>query len=213
MTALQRMQKMSAALSHDLNNYTGIIQGYVELMRMELDEEHECQSYLDRLQQVCTKMLDRSRTLETFSARRCLPLMEMDLVSIVRSVCQDREAVQCTTPAEPVWIGAHLESLRLALQELLDNALEACPAGPVEVNLSGRCLSLRNRSEHPAGTDTQCWFEPFYSTRGKGRGLGLARVWGTLTAHGAEPSIEIDAQQNVVVEIRFPEFQEERSLE
>lgn len=209
---MESLQRMSAALSHDLNNYTGIIQGYVELMRMELEEEHEFQSYLDRLQQVCTKMLDRSRTLEAFSAKRSLPMVKSDLRDLVRTELAGHPRVTLSLPDEPVWIAANPDALRPALRELAENGAEATADEAVEVQVSGTTLRFSNRSDHAAQADTSLWFEPFYSTRGKGRGLGLARVFGVASAHRGELRARVDASSRVCVEMIFPAF-EERSLE
>lgn len=209
---MESLQRMSAALSHDLNNYTGIIQGYVELMRMELEDEHEFQSYLDRLQQVCTKMLDRSRTLEAFSAKRSLPMLRVDLKELVRTELGEHPRVNLSLPDEPVWIAANPDALRPALRELAENGAEAFPDEAVQVQLTETTLRFSNRSNHPPEADTTFWFEPFYSTRGKGRGLGLARVFGVASAHHAQLRARVDGQSRVLLELNFPAF-EERSLE
>jgi signal transduction histidine kinase len=202
--ALQRMQHMSAALSHDMNNYTGIIQGYVELMRLELDPEHECHTYLDRLQQVCDKMLERSRTLETFSGKRSLPLYTHDLGDIVASELQGRERVELQADCGDFAIAAHPDTLRQALRQMLDNAQEASPDEPVRVRLRGDDENVYLEIENDgAEGEPERWFDPYYSTRGKGRGLGLARVYGMAAAHKATLQARIDEQRRSTVELRF----------
>lgn len=204
MSALERMQHMSAALSHDLNNYTGIIQGYVELMRLELDPDNECHSYLDRLQQVCDKMLERSRTLETFSGKRSLPLYTHDLGDILASELQGRQRVELETGPGDFSIAAHPDTLRQALRQMLDNAEEASPEEAVRVRLRGDEDNVYLEIQNSGGDgEPDRWFDPYYSTRGKGRGLGLARVYGTAAAHKATLQARLDEDRRSTVELRF----------
>lgn len=212
-SALARMQHMSGALSHDLNNYTGIIQGYVELMRLELEPEHECQSYLDRLQQVCDKMLERSRTLETFSAKRSLPLSTCNLAELVALELEGKQGMLLEAEPGDFAVAAERDTLRAALRQLLENAQEASPDAPVTVHLWSDSEAVYLDIQNSGGSgDPQRWFDPFYTTRGRGRGLGLSRVYGLISAHKAGLEARLDEDGRTMLRIRFSR-DVERSLE
>lgn len=81
------------------------------------------------------------------------------------------------------------EQLRQALVNLLDNAAEASPAGgEVVVSLarSGQEITIvvADRGTGLVGDDPELLFQPFYSTKGRGSGIGLAVVQRIVTDHG-----------------------------
>lgn len=81
------------------------------------------------------------------------------------------------------------EQLRQALANLLDNAAEASPeGGEVVVSLarSGRdvILTVADRGTGLGAGDPDLLFQPFYSTKGRGSGIGLAVVQRIVADHG-----------------------------
>lgn len=81
-----------------------------------------------------------------------------------------------------------------ALVNLLENALQATPAGG-KICLSGKrtgdflTLAVRDNGPGIAGETRARIFEPFFTTKGQGTGLGLAIALGVARAHGG--SIEL----------------------
>lgn len=81
------------------------------------------------------------------------------------------------------------KSLFGALVNLLENAMQATPAGG-KICLSGNCrgdlLAIGVRDSGPGiARETQSRiFEPFFTTKGQGTGLGLAIALGVARAHG-----------------------------
>ena len=95
--------------------------------------------------------------------------------------------------AEAIIVGSR-KALFGALVNLLENALQATPAGGkicLSGNFSGELLRLSVRDSGPgvAPEKRDRIFEPFYTTKGQGTGLGLAIALGVARAHGG--TIEI----------------------
>ncbi len=81
------------------------------------------------------------------------------------------------------------EQLRQALANLLDNAAEASPdGGEVVVSLVRReseiILTVADRGTGLGAGDPDLLFQPFYSTKGRGSGIGLAVVQRIVADHG-----------------------------
>lgn len=206
--ALERMKHFCARLSHDLNNYTGIIQGYLELLKMELEANPDGLEYVERIGQACGKISDKIRCFETFAGHRKVPLFPTDLAELTRQVIGDNQAVQLTVEAEASVVDAHPDSLKLALHEIVENAREAAGEETVHLHIyqqSGNvCLDVINGG---AALDSQAMaraFDPYFTTRGKGRGLGLSRVHGILSVHNAEVEMVADAHPQTCLRVRFP---------
>ncbi len=188
-STLKRMKNFCAVLSHDLNNYSGIIQGYLELLRMELEPGSECHSYVDRLQQACVKLNEKSKTFEVFAETRRLALIPYDPGPLIAEEAERSPRVKFTNDSQGRQIEANPDTFRVAIRELLDNALEASPEQNVEVHSfedSGSLVvEFLNPCEAMVQTELESIFDPYFSRRGRGRGLGLSRVHGILSRHGA----------------------------
>lgn len=111
--------------------------------------------------------------------------------------------------AREVWVLGDGDRLRQALLNLLINAVQAMPDGGV--------LSVRTRvvvdlaevavSDTGAGMDRATRgraFEPFFTTRVKGTGLGLAVVREIAEAHGAGVSLSSRPGRGTTVRLRLP---------
>jgi two-component system sensor histidine kinase HydH len=205
--SLERMKNFCAVLSHDLNNYSGIIQGYVELMRMDLDQENECHGYLDRILQACGKIMDKSRSFETFAQTRSLMLIPTDLAAIVKEVIADAP-VELTVETKSPTVSAHPDALRAVVGELVGNAREAAGEGGIQMRIydeaDSLCLDVVNPTHAGVATIPHRAFDPYYSTRGKGRGMGLARVHGIIGCHNAQIEMLTPTPDQTCLKMRFP---------
>lgn len=205
--SLERMKNFCAVLSHDLNNYSGIIQGYVELMRMDLDPDHECHGYLDRILQACGKIMDKSRSFETFAQTRSFMLIPTDLAAIVKEVIADAP-VELTVETNSSTVAAHPDALRAVVGELVGNAREAAGEASIQMRIydeaDSLCLDVVNPTHAEVTTIPHRAFDPYYSTRGKGRGMGLARVHGIIGCHNAQIEMLTPTPDQTCLKMRFP---------
>jgi two-component system sensor histidine kinase FlrB len=110
-----------------------------------------------------------------------------------------------------------------ALLNLLENAMQATPAGGVVTLLAARPAAVRGPARRERARDAACidisvrdtgcgiepavlerLFEPFFTTRSEGTGLGLAIVRGVATAHGGEALVESTAGKGTCFILRLP---------
>lgn len=210
--SLERMKNFCAVLSHDLNNYAGIIQGYVELMRMDLDEDSECLGYLDRIIQACGKIMDKSRSFETFAQTRSLMLIPTDLAALVKEVIVDAPVDLTVESGAVTTVAAHPDALRAAVGELVGNAREAAGQGSIQMRIYDEaenvCLDVVNTCDAEVNAIPHRAFDPYYTTRGKGRGMGLARVHGIIGSHNARIEMLTPAPDQTCLRMSFPLLQE-----
>jgi two-component system sensor histidine kinase FlrB len=98
-------------------------------------------------------------------------------------------------PAEPIVIEAHRQAIEGALINLLENAIQASPAGGCvrfKASAGGPFIVFRVEDEGegiPEASRARL-FEPFFTTRAEGSGLGLAIVKQTAEAHGGWVEVE-----------------------
>ena len=107
-------------------------------------------------------------------------------------------------------IPANEPRLREALINLVLNAVDAMPKGGV-ICLSAECaaetVTLRIGDTGAGMSDDvrkRC-FEPFFTTKGKrGSGMGLAMVYGIVTRHGGQITVESEKDKGTTFAIRLP---------
>jgi len=107
--------------------------------------------------------------------------------TVPASIAVDREVVPGAT------IRGHYEPLRRALQNLLRNAVEASQHGGIRVAVarSGGGIEFTISDSGPGipAELRQRIFEPYFTTKEHGTGLGLALVKQTVLAHGGTISV------------------------
>ncbi len=201
---VQRMAilgQLAAGVAHEINNPIGVIRGYLrtmspddppDVLREELtildDEAGACQRIADDL-------LAYARAEEMVTA----PVAMDELISdSVRRFAESGEggSQSIDVDAEAATIMVDGRRLRQVTLNLLRNAAQVSPEAEL-VDIIGRRLPnegyeirVMDRGPGVAQADTQRIFEPFYSKRDGGSGLGLAVCFGIVRAHGGDLRVE-----------------------
>jgi two-component system, NtrC family, nitrogen regulation sensor histidine kinase NtrY len=101
------------------------------------------------------------------------------------------------------------DQLRQALGNLIDNAVEASSTGG-EVRVRAWrdggeiVVEVVDTGEGIAVTDAETLFQPFYSTKGRGSGMGLAIVQRIVADHGGTVRLEPNAPSGARAVVRLP---------
>ncbi len=146
-----------------------------------------------------------------------LALEEVDLRVICAGVARtwpaggERRPVRLSAPpGRPLRVRAEEARLEQVLLNLLDNAAHHSPAGsPIRLELSRQGASVRLRvSDHGTGIAPEILprlFEPFFTTRPEGTGLGLALVKSIVESYGGAVMVSNnDPPPGCTFEVRLP---------
>lgn len=209
-SGLERMRDLCSRISHDLNNYTGIIQGYLELLRLELCSE-DGQGYMDRIEQACKKIVERSLGFQDFASCHKVLLVPLKLDPWLRDLASSYPLVEFRSGVDAPSAAVDPDSLRRALNELLQNAQEASPNQVISLSLFAEAdvlvIEVHNPGGHIDPVARRRMFDPLFSTRSSGRGMGLARVHGIVKRHGARLHVTCD-DGGVRFQLRLPHTDE-----
>jgi two-component system sensor histidine kinase PilS (NtrC family) len=206
---LQAVAELGASLAHEIKNPLASIRSSVE----QLASDRLGRADRDTLLRLVLSESDRlSRLLSDFMEFSRLELRRWRLIDVRDVVTQalglvaqhpDAEAgarIDYAAPAEPVEVDGDEDLLHRAVFNLLLNAMQhSGPGGVVRVSLE-RALDLdlpaSVRLEGPVritvqdsgpgirDEDIPHLFDPFFTTRVNGNGLGLAMVHRAVEAHG-----------------------------
>jgi signal transduction histidine kinase len=192
-----RTQQMLAGIAHEVRNPLAGMTLFVGLLRDELPQHDDRRSHVERIKRELGYL---ERVVNDFLeyARRPKPELREELCCELLG-----EVAQLTTTDE---IGVDFEpcdgltarvdrgQIRRALLNLAKNAVQAAGAaghrgrGAVRLFASDRgdeiALSVWNRGNEIPPEACERLFEPFYTTREKGTGLGLAFVRDIASDHG-----------------------------
>jgi two-component system NtrC family sensor kinase len=205
---LATVGKVAAQITHEIRNPLASIGLSAELLGDELGPE---QREANRLLGAISGEVDRlSEITESYLrfVRLPRPVLEReDLVAIVTSVMEFARAelsqagirLELVAPAPVPEIAADENQLRQALLNLIRNAKEAMPEGgrlrvtvaapsPDQVSVAVTDSGPGIPSDHALRV-----FEPFFSTKASGTGLGLALVQQIVAEHGGQITIRSPA--------------------
>ncbi|HUE83206.1 MAG TPA: ATP-binding protein [Pyrinomonadaceae bacterium] len=223
---LESLGEMSAGLAHEFKNAIATLHGYVQLLQnLELDERANATaaSLLDEvrnLSEMVTAFLNfaRPQPLQLENVR--LNELLTDCIRELKPLFAER-SVQLVTRNEKgdggQTIRADERMLRQALLNLLRNAAEAIPRDRSERRVEVfEYLSRDPRGQAWAGVeindtgegippeDLQRIFIPFFTTKAKGHGIGLALAHRVITEHGGTLTAETGPNGGAVFTVRLP---------
>jgi PAS domain S-box-containing protein len=220
---LESLGQLAGGVAHDFNNMLAGIMGAAELLGRQVRLEPEPRKLLGTILTTCERAAGLTRKLLSFARKgqpQSIPLdlhqVVHDTVGILEASLDKRIGIQAELAAERHGIVGDPADLQNALLNLAFNARDAMPdggrltfrtrlldLGPVEVPglitplPPGLYLEL-SVSDTGMGIPQAVLpriFEPFFTTKpvGKGTGLGLAAVYGTMLDHGG--SLRVDSQE------------------
>ncbi|MBL0220719.1 MAG: HAMP domain-containing histidine kinase [Myxococcales bacterium] len=192
-----RMQQMLAGIAHEVRNPLAGMTLFAGILQDELPVDDERRSHVDRirkelgyLERVVNEFLEFARRPRPEIG----PLEVGPLLTEVAELASTDEIAIAVTPAPFETLRADRAQLRRALINLARNAVQAATAagntGKDAVRISAREtadgieLSVWNRGKEISPETSGKLFEPFYTTREKGTGLGLAFVREIAMDHG-----------------------------
>jgi PAS domain S-box-containing protein len=214
--ALARLGEMAAVVAHEVKNPIAGIRGALQVIASRMPSEQrdrmvvgEIIARLDGLNTIVQDLLLYARPREP---KRELvdvrTLIENTGELLRRDPAFAGISLQTSGTVNP--IAADPEQLRIALQNLLMNAAQATGGqGIIEATLAadanGVHVSIR---DHGAGMPPEIRekaFEPFYTTKHRGTGLGLPIARRVIEAHGGQIEIAAAEGSGTIVSIHLPQ--------
>jgi two-component system sensor histidine kinase HydH len=219
---LASVGELAAGVAHEIRNPLSSIRGFAQLFRKRFAEGSEDRRFaevmvheVDRLNRVIVNLLDFARPKDPV-LRHMRPREMVDhAVDLLR---RDAEARGVTMKADgdvpPQWFDP--DQMTQALLNLLLNSLEAASeGGEVRVNVKATpedAAWLLEVSDTGPGIPRELvprLFDPFFSTKERGTGLGLAMVHRIVENHGGKIEVASEPGRGTRFIVRFPNVDRE----
>ncbi len=217
---LAALGEMSAAVSHELNQPLAAMKTYLAGAKLLLQRHRpdEALSSFQRIDDLIGRMATITRQLKSYARKGGEELAPVDLREALSGALammepqlnQMQVKITQNVPSEPVMVLGDRLRLEQVVVNLLRNALDAMKEQDdreLDILLSaGEMAKLSIRDNGRGIDDLDQLFEPFYTTKkpGEGVGLGLAISSGIVNDLGGRLTARNTASGGAVFEIRIP---------
>ena len=218
---LAALGQLTAGLAHELRNPLGTIKASAEMLakpsvkqRPEVMDEMAgyISSEVDRMNSLVASFLDFARPLQIHPVEADLRSVMDEVLREQTELARQRGVDIATGDEERLVFEFDRDLLRLALSNLVQNAVQASGAGQrVEMSGSSReeniLLVVRDQGEGIAGEQLESIFNPFFTTKPQGVGLGLSLVAKVVDEHGGRIKVFSQPGAGTRFEVTLPRRQ------
>lgn len=209
---LESLGEMSAGLAHEFKNAIATLQGYAQLLQsLELNE---------KAQTATASLLNEVRNLSSmvtaflnFARPQPLQVDDVQLKELIEECAAelkpllDELGVKLEIDASERIVRADERMLRQALINLLRNAAEAIPEHGSEKSVFVKIdneIEIRDTGTGIPPAQLPKIFIPFFTTKPKGHGIGLALTHRIVTDHGGTLTAANAPEGGAVFTIKLP---------
>jgi PAS domain S-box-containing protein len=226
---IEAIGKLTGGVAHDFNNLLTVVLGSLDLLRRYLpNDDPRITRLLDNAVHGAQRGATLTQRMLAFARRQELDRQPVDLVELMRGMRDLLQrslgphiAIETRFPLGLASVLADPQQLDTALLNLAINARDAMPAGGI-LTIAARNETVAGDGDLPAGryvrlalTDTGEGMdaetlgratEPFFTTKGTGRGtgLGLSMVHGMVEQLGGRLALKSKLGEGTTVELWLP---------
>lgn len=230
---LESLGVLAGGIAHDFNNLLTVILGNVSLVRSGRNLDAEDDRFLRESERAGLRARDLTQQLLTFSKGGAPVRAAVLLPEIVREAAGfalHGSNVRCDFDfSSGLWPG-HVDRGQISqvVHNVVINAMHAMPTGGVvRIALRNEKISTSSGGTLPAGRYLHLSiqdsgtgispqhlariFDPYFTTKQQGSGLGLATVYSIIRKHGGNIDVESELGRGTTFHIRLPAAERETS--
>jgi len=231
---LESISVLASGIAHNFNNVlTGVI-GYISYAKKHLGDPGKVLQILESAEKSSHRAAGLARQLLTFS-QGCIPVRKPvsvyalveESVSLFLSGSNVKGSITCTSQQT---INVDSQQVNQAFNNIVLNALQAMPdGGTLAVRVDSLTLGENNRYSLQPGAyvkivfeDSGCGigkddlvrvYDPYFTTRDGGTGLGLSTTHSIISKHGGHIDITSEVGQGTIVTVMLPSSPEKEADE
>jgi PAS domain S-box-containing protein len=225
---LASLGRLVASVCHEINNpitsivtFNKLILSYLRENKMPAEGSAGFERYLDLSIREALRCGSIVNNLLTFARQKSIEAKDMDLIEVVKTIMMltkhqlesSQVEYEVNLPKAPFKICGDSAQIQQCLMNLIFNAIESMPEGG-KLTISGGLddgegmvwLTVADNGQGIKPEDLPHIFEPFYSTKvdGKGVGLGLSMTYGIIREHNGAIEVSSKPGKGAVFKIKLP---------
>jgi signal transduction histidine kinase len=218
----EELAELAGSLAHEIKNPLSVIHMNIDLLSEDLADidspiRRRSLDKVEIVRQQCERMEALLRDFLRYARLSRIDLVPGNLNDQIDRVLRayraqaDLQGIDIQRYLDPDLpaILLHSDSLQAALMNLVKNAIEAMPQGGqlwarTTSTIDGVALELIDTGCGVDDTTLMHMFEPFYSTKEEGSGLGLPTARKIIEAHGGQISVQSEVGRGTKFVLEFP---------
>ncbi len=229
---LESLGVLAGGIAHDFNNILAIIMGYCGLTKMDCATAEKNMPHIEkaveRAAALCRQMLAYAGKAELAIFQVNMRVLVDEMVTMLKATLPQNAEINTDLAIEIPFVNGDAGQIRQIIMNLIINASESLgkEQGKIGVSLAtatviaGQSDRDYNGKSIPPGeyvclevTDNGCgmdeetkWriFEPFYTTKFPGRGLGMSAVLGIINSHEGALQLRSQPGQGTTIKVYLP---------
>lgn len=229
---MEAIATLAGGVAHEFNNALSVIVGNIDLLKLEQPQNSPIEKYVDqistssvRMAALTNQMLAYARGGKYFLQSVSLNDFVQNALAVIRHSLNPVIKVITELQDDVAQVEIDVSQFQLILAALLSNACEAMENSgriciktqntTVDETLARRnaglnpglyaCLQVEDNGPGMDEKTRQRIFEPFFSTKSPGRGLGMAAVYGIVKNHEGWIGVDSKLDSGTVVSIYIPQ--------
>jgi PAS domain S-box-containing protein len=230
---MEAVALLAGGMAHEINNVlTGVI-GHIELIKLKASTQEVSDVDFINVLGGCDRISRLTRHLLAYSRGGRYRSEVIDMAKFIQKVLTDFEEQMSPKirlsydlpPGLPKISGDPMQ-LQMVVSGIVNNAVDAIDAaGSIDVDLKAIDIDAVQSGQQPGmqpgqyvrlrvqdtgkGMDAETLlhiFEPFYTKKFPGRGLGMAAAYGIVKNHGGWIGVDSEPGRGTTVQIYFPQW-------
>lgn len=223
---LESIGLLAGGIAHDFNNLLMAIMGNISLAKIEAEGDEKLVDRLTAAERACLQSKNLTHQLLTFSKGGAPIKKTTSMVGIIKDTAEFAlrgSNVRCQfLIADSLWqVEADEGQISQVIQNLIINAMQAMPdGGTITVSAENVSLETNTTLPLPAGRYVKVVvkdhgvgipmenlskiFDPYFTTKKKGSGLGLAAAYSIVKKHEGFISVESEVGVGSTFTIYLP---------
>ncbi|MFA5110401.1 MAG: PAS domain S-box protein [Desulfobaccales bacterium] len=223
---LESLSTLAGGIAHDFNNILTAILGNIGLAALHDRIDPQVRGRLAQAEQACEQAQALSRQLLTFAKggapiKKNVSLAELLKGSAMMALSGSKSRCEFSIPEDLWLVKADAGQINQVIQNLLINADQAMPEGGIiKIRAENRFMEAESNFPIPAGRYVKFAvadqgvgisskylgkiFDPYFSTKQRGSGLGLATAFSIIKNHSGYMQVESQIGVGTTFQIYLP---------
>ena len=210
--------RLVQTLAHEVRNPLNNINLSLEQLHHELSDVNDAEIFMEiiqrnskRISDIITELLNSSRPAEMSLQHKPLQvIVDESIAAALDRITLQKVKLDVNYSPEPAYVKADTEKLKLAFLNVIINAVEAMEEDKgvlsisVDTDKDTHVVKIKDNGSGIAEENLSKLFEPYFTSKRNGLGLGLAATLNILQSHKGRIEVSSEMNKGSQFTITFP---------